>query len=213
MISTFHFRICMVPNDADKDECVCCSEPKPGSKPKASATPAFGGSSAANPAFASVTTSGFKFAASDSNSSNTASTFRFGSGPATSNASDSSAKPTGFTFGSGPAAPTTTDSSAKPTGFTFGSTEKSTKPAEPEIKPKTSEVSETSGTSNNSEKKYSREFLSHLKALNNQVSKAKLILCQTAKSFKNGNCINFTLNSNRYSFLIFLGDGLDQKTY
>ena len=142
---SFHFRICMVPNDADKDQCVCCSEPKPGSKPKASATPAFGGSTA-NPAFASVTTSGFKFGASDSNSSNTASTFKFGSGPAASATSDSSAKPTGFTFGS----------------------EKSTKPAE-ESKPKT-EVSETSGTSNNSEKKYSREFLSHLKALNNQVS-------------------------------------------
>ena len=150
MIFTLDFRICMVPNDADKDQCVCCSEPKPGSKPKASATPAFG-SSTANPAFASVTTSGFKFGASDSNSSNNAaSTFKFGSGPATSS---------------------TTDSSAKPTGFTFGSTEKSTKPAEPESKPKTSEVSETSsGTSNNSEKKYSREFLSHLKALNNQVS-------------------------------------------
>ena len=135
----------MVPNDADKDECVCCSEPKPGSKPKPKATPAFGASTA-NPAFASVTTSGFKFGASDSNSSNTAAS--------------------GFKFGSGPA--TTTDNSAKPTGFTFGS-EKSTKPAaELESKPKT-EVSETSGTSNNSDKKYSREFLSHLKALNNQV--------------------------------------------
>ena len=61
----------MIQNDQDKDSCPCCSEPKPGSKPKAaepSVKPALGGV---------ITSSGFKFGSS--NPSAAVSGFIFGS--------------------------------------------------------------------------------------------------------------------------------------
>ena len=64
----------MIQNDQDKDSCPCCSEPKPGSKPKAAepVKPALGGV---------ITSSGFKFGSStpSSNPSAAVSGFVFGS--------------------------------------------------------------------------------------------------------------------------------------
>ena len=63
----------MVSNTPDKDQCPCCSEPKPGSKPKAATViPNLGGT---------ITGAGFKFGAktTDTNSSST-SGFKFGTG-------------------------------------------------------------------------------------------------------------------------------------
>ena len=119
----------MVANDNDKDSCVCCSEPKPGSKPKKSeeSTKDLGGS---------ITSAGFKFGVSGTTSSSTdnGSGFKFGevSGSAQSDTA------TGFKFGS--------------------STSETTTKAEDT----TTKVSQ--------KKEYSQEYLSHLKALNVQVS-------------------------------------------
>ena len=66
----------MVSNAPDKEECPCCSEPKPGSKPKpkaAAVVPSLGGS---------ITGAGFKFGATttDTSSSSNSSGFKFGTG-------------------------------------------------------------------------------------------------------------------------------------
>ena len=79
----------MVPNPADKDQCMCCSEPKPGSKPKAAVPPpSLGGS---------VTGSGFKFGNIESSSTSTSTGFTFGS---TSASSEVSKTTTSVKFGS-----------------------------------------------------------------------------------------------------------------
>ena len=74
----------MVSNAPDKEECPCCSEPKPGSKPKpkaAAVIPSLGGSitgagfkfgaTTTNTSTSSSNTSGFKFATSSSTSADT----------------------------------------------------------------------------------------------------------------------------------------------
>ena len=80
----------MVPNPADKDACMCCSEPKPGSKPKAVVPPpSLGGT---------VTGSGFKFGGNiESSSSSTSTGFSFGS---TSASTEVSKTPSSVKFGS-----------------------------------------------------------------------------------------------------------------
>jgi len=76
--------VCMIQNDQDKDSCACCSEPKPGSKPKAAepVKPALGGV---------ITSSGFKFGSStpSSNPSAAVSGFIFGSSKTNSESSNS----------------------------------------------------------------------------------------------------------------------------
>lgn len=63
----------MVPNDPDKEQCICCSEPKPGCKPKAA------DSSSKPSAPGSVTSSGFKFGSSSAPSNPASSGFNIGS--------------------------------------------------------------------------------------------------------------------------------------
>ena len=109
----------MVPNDADKDACACCSEPKPGAKPSQKSE---GTASKLNDV-GSITSSGFKFGATPS--------------------TDSSSS--GFTFGS---------SGTTSSGFTLGTKAETTTPVT---------------KSNDDKKEYSKEYLSHLKALNTQV--------------------------------------------
>ena len=72
----------MVPNDADKDACVCCETPKPGAAPKKAAVSAFDNPSKANAAFAVSSGGGG---------------FNFGSGAAPSTGGAGG----GFTFGGG----------------------------------------------------------------------------------------------------------------
>ena len=81
-----HFNIfseCMVPNDADKESCVCCETPKPGSAPK-KATSAFDNPAKANAVFDVASGGGGGF--------------KFGSGAA---ASPPTGGASGFTFGGG----------------------------------------------------------------------------------------------------------------
>ena len=73
----------MVPNDADKDACVCCEAPKPGAAPKKAAVSAFDNPSKANAAFAV--------------SSGGGGGFNFGSGAAPSTGGAGG----GFSFGGG----------------------------------------------------------------------------------------------------------------
>ena len=64
----------MIQNDADKDACVCCTEPKPGTAKKPPPDPF--NKPAATSSIGSVTTSGFKFGSTPSSSSGSG--FSFG---------------------------------------------------------------------------------------------------------------------------------------
>ena len=77
------FSACMVPNDADKESCVCCETPKPGSTAK-KAPSAFDNPSKANAAFAAAPGGGGGF--------------NFGTAGATSPPTGGAG---GFTFGGG----------------------------------------------------------------------------------------------------------------
>merc|ERR1711981_1369675 len=104
--------VCMVSNAPDKEECPCCTEPKPGPKPKAAAVvPSLGGS---------ITGAGFKFGATTTD---------------------------------------TSSSSSKLSGFKFGNSSETN-----------SKNEENNKTSPKKDMEYSREFLSHLKQLNKQVT-------------------------------------------
>jgi len=131
--------VCMVSNAPDKEECPCCTEPKPGSKPKpkaAAVVPSLGGS---------ITGAGFKFGATttDTSSSSNSSGFKFGTG--TGNA-ESLMKPPASTI-------------VPNTGFKFGNSSETN-----------SKNEENTKTSPKKDMEYSREFLSHLKQLNKQVT-------------------------------------------
>ena len=76
----------MVPNEADKDSCVCCETPKPGSAPKKAAS-AFDNPAKANAVFAVAPGGGGGGGG-----------FKFGSGAA---ASPPTGGASGFTFGGG----------------------------------------------------------------------------------------------------------------
>jgi hypothetical protein len=97
----------MVPNEADKDACVCCEAPKPGSAPKKPAAPA------SNPAFSIQPGGGFKFGSAVTSSTPATSGFTFGGDKSSTTTSVG-----GFKFGGTPSAePAVT----APAGFKFGS--------------------------------------------------------------------------------------------
>ena len=90
----------MVSNDADKDSCPCCSEPKPGAQPK---------KEAAKPTeTGSITTSGFKFGGNPVPGSTVSNSgFKFGGNPV----SGSNAPSSGFVCGPVKSTETTSKSS------------------------------------------------------------------------------------------------------
>ena len=83
ILLNIYFSACMVPNDADKESCVCCETPKPGSTAK-KAPSAFDNPSKANAAFAAAPGGGGGF--------------NFGTAGATSLPTGGAG---GFTFGGG----------------------------------------------------------------------------------------------------------------
>jgi len=84
--------ICMVQNDNDKESCVCCSEPKPGSKAKKSdEVKDLGGS---------ITSSGFKFGSGTASTTPDNGGFKFGVSSSAGITNSTQAASTGFQFGS-----------------------------------------------------------------------------------------------------------------
>jgi len=107
---TWSCNTCMITNQPDKEKCVACETPKPGSKPKENV-----------PAFSLNKSSEFKFGSADMSDSNKTSGFKLGESKPSDDASVGVAK-SGFMFSS------STDkvggfsaSTDKPGGFTFGS--------------------------------------------------------------------------------------------
>ncbi|TRY72560.1 hypothetical protein TCAL_13871, partial [Tigriopus californicus] len=123
--------VCMVPNKAEDDACVCCSTAKSGATPKA---PSKGSSSFDTSAISMAPGGGFKFgglsATTTTTSSSTSSGFKFGSSEVqATSSSQSTPLASGFKFGS----PATTSNETLPAstgagGFKFGSTATNAEP-------------------------------------------------------------------------------------
>lgn len=158
--------ICMVANDAEKDKCVCCEATKPGLEVKKDT------STTSNPLGSIAPGGGFKFgvtSTSGSAASNTTSGFNFGSTASSSNSSQ------GFKFGSDSI---TTAAKGFSSSITSSLDSKESKSSEESKSTVNSDTNTTKSSSDSFERvsdeevkriaNNSKEFLSHLSALNQQ---------------------------------------------